>query len=317
MPPRGKTDLAHPQAADWVLGTLGPDETAAFRLHLGSCPHCQAAVAEFRELGQLLRQLPPAAELPPGLEARTITSVLAAVAEDRTPTRIHRVPTGLTAAAQREGAAEVHDVPGPAAASGATSPHWIPPAVSAPAVSPETGPASEPGAVPEPGAGERPGGPGAKIIRFPRWRGRTGLLTIASAVAAAILAAVIVLPRLGGGLPADALAFRLASPTGQAASGTVTARQDPSGSWNITLTVAHLKHFGDTPWYECWYVDPAHRKVASAGTFIVPASGGGTFTMTSAVDPHDFSLMEIRVESPDGTGARQGTVVLSGRATKA
>ena len=74
-----------------------------------------------------------------------------------------------------------------------------------------------------------------------------------------------------------------------AATGQATARQDASGSWNITLTVHHLKNFGDAKWYECWYVSRRHGRWHSAGTFLVPDSGSGTFSMTSAVDPHDFS----------------------------
>ena len=81
MPPNGKADLAHPEAADWVMGTLGPAQAEDFQRHLTDCPHCQAAVGEFGELGQMLQHLPPAAEPPPGLEARTIASVLAAAAK--------------------------------------------------------------------------------------------------------------------------------------------------------------------------------------------------------------------------------------------
>jgi hypothetical protein len=98
-----------------------------------------------------------------------------------------------------------------------------------------------------------------------------------------------------------------------AATGQATARQDASGSWNITLTVHHLKNFGDAKWYQCWYVSGQHRQVASAGTFLVPDSGSGTFSMTSAVDPHDFSTMEITIGPPNNTGALSGTVILSGR----
>src|SRR5690348_12273406 len=83
MPPKGQAELAHPQAADWVTGTLGPDDAVLFQFHLKGCPHCQAAVAEFGQLGQLLRHLPPAAEPPPALEARTIAGILAAAAADR------------------------------------------------------------------------------------------------------------------------------------------------------------------------------------------------------------------------------------------
>ena len=74
MPPKGKADLAHPEAADWVLGTLGPEQAEDFQRHLTSCLHCQTTVAEFGQLGQMLQHLPPAAELPPGLEARVLAA---------------------------------------------------------------------------------------------------------------------------------------------------------------------------------------------------------------------------------------------------
>ena len=256
MPPKGQAELAHPQAADWVTGTLGPDDVVLFQFHLKGCPHCQAAIAEFGQLGQLLRQLPPAAEPPPALEARTIAGVLAAAAADRSSTR----------------------------------------------------------------AGTRAGGM-AKVIRFPRWRSRTGLLTIASAVAAAVIAVLLVGPGLGA--QKASFAFRLAPPrgSGQAASapsGSAAARQDSSGSWNITLTVRHLKDVGPKRWYECWYVSRDGQAV-SAGTFVVPPSGNGTFPMTSSADPTEFQSMEITIQSAskDGKdGALQHPIVLSGSAKK-
>jgi anti-sigma-K factor RskA len=248
MPPRGQTDLAHPQAADWVLGTLRPDDAVIFQFHLRGCLHCQAAVAEFGPLGQMLRHLPPAAAPPPALEARTITSVLAAAGQDR--------------------------------------------------------------------AGTQAGGL-AKVIRFPRWRSRTGLFTIASAVAAAVIAVLLVVPGLGA--PKASFAFQLVSPhgPGRAASGSATARQDTSGSWNITLTVRHLTNVGPNRWYECWYVSRDGRQAVSAGTFVVPPGGSGTFAMTSSADPRDFQSMEITIQSPSRNGALQPkAVVLSGNAKK-
>jgi len=256
MPPKGQAELAHPQAADWVTGTLGPDDIVLFQFHLKGCPHCQAAIAEFGQLGQMLRQLPPAAEPPPALEARTIAGVLAAAAADRSST-------------------------------------W---------------------------AGTRADGM-ARVIRFPRWRSRTGLLTIAGAVAAAVIAVLLVVPGLGA--QKASFAFRLAPPrgSGQAASapsGSATARQDSSGSWNITLTVRHLKDVGPKRWYECWYVSRDGQAV-SAGTFVVPPSGNGTFPMTSSADPTEFQSMEITIQSAskDGKdGALQHPIVLSGSAKK-
>ena len=264
MPPRGQAggqaggqaELAHPQAADWVMGTLGSDDRVLFQFHLKGCPHCQAAVAEFGQLGQLLRHLPPAAEPPPALEARTITSVLAAAAQD--------------AAAQDQAS---------------------------------THPSTQAGGM-------------AKVIRFSRWRSRTGLLTIASAAAAAVIAVLLVVTGLGGAQRAG-FAFQLVSARGpgQAASGSATARQDSSGSWNVTLTVHHLKNVGPKRWYECWYVSRDGRQAVSAGTFLVPPSGSGTFTMTSSADPRDFQSMEITIQSP-GNGARQPSAVLSGKGKK-
>ena len=262
MPPKGQAELAHPQAADWVTGTLGPDDVVLFQFHLKGCPHCQAAVAEFGQLGQLLRQLPPAAEPPPALEARTIAGLLAAAAADRAGTRADGM------AGDR--------------------------------------------------AGPQPGGL-AKVIRLPRWRSRTGLLTIASAVAAAVIAVLLVVPGLGA--QKASFAFRLAPPrgSGQAASGpsgSATARQDSSGSWNITLTVRHLKDVGPKRWYECWYVSRDGRQAVSAGTFAVPPSGNGTFPMTSSADPRDFQSMEITIQSASKDGALHHEIVLSGSAKK-
>jgi hypothetical protein len=303
MPPKNHAELAHPQAADWVMGTLGPDEAVGFQLHLQGCPHCQAAIAEFGQLGQMLRHLPPAAEPPPALEARTIAGILAAAAEDRTATRVHQIPVGLAAAAEDRTATEIHPVPRetPAAADAAPPPQLA-------EISP---------ALVETGTDQEPGGM-AKVIRFPRWHGRAGLLAIASAAAAAIIAAVLILPGLGGGLPEGAFAFRLVPPAGSglAASGTAVARQDASGSWDVTLTVHHLENFEDKKWYQCWYVSRDGRQVVSAGTFLVPDSGSGTFSMTSAVDPKVFPTMQLRLQLPSKDGAIQGQVVLVGTGKK-
>jgi hypothetical protein len=279
MPPKGQAELAHPQAADWVTGTLGPDDAVLFQFHLKGCPHCQAAVAEFGQLGQLLRQLPPAAEPPPALEARTIAGVLAAAAAARAADR---------AAADRAAADRAVDQVG-----------------------------TQAGGMAEDRAGKQPGGL-AKVIRFPRWRSRTGLLTIASAVAAAVIAVLLVVPGLGA--QKASFAFRLAPPRGpgqaaSAASGSATARQDSSGSWNITLTVRHLKDVGPERWYECWYVSRDGRAV-SAGTFVVSSSGNGTFPMTSSADPREFQSMEITVQSASKNGALQHPIVLSGSAQR-
>jgi hypothetical protein len=158
---------------------------------------------------------------------------------------------------------------------------------------------------------------------MPAWRRYRGRLAAVVAVAAAIITAAIVVPlSLGGGriTPAQATvviplhATAAANVIGYgAATGRATAHQDASGSWDITLTVSGLKNFGDSRWYECWYVSPQHRQVGSAGTFLVPDSGSGTFSMTSAVDPRDFPTMEVTIGPPSTNGALAGTVILSGQ----
>ena len=157
-----------------------------------------------------------------------------------------------------------------------------------------------------------------EVTPLPIWRRYPRRLAAAFAVAAAIIAAAIVIPfSLGRGGLAEAVTFHMTTPPGstQTASGTAVARPDASGSWTITLTVRHLRPSGDSLWYECWYVgaDKAgHPQVASAGTFLVPDGGSGTFSMTSAADPRQFKTMQIRLEQPGATGAIQGPVVLTG-----
>ena len=161
------------------------------------------------------------------------------------------------------------------------------------------------------------------VTRLPAWRRYRGRLAAVVAVAAAIITAAIVIPlSVGGGritpaqatvvIPLHATAAAKVSGYGTA-TGRATAHHDASGSWDITLTVHDLKNFGDSQWYECWYVSPQHRQVATAGTFLVPDSGSGTFSMTSAVDPHDFPTMEITIGPPSKDGSLAGTVILSGQ----
>lgn len=155
--------------------------------------------------------------------------------------------------------------------------------------------------------------------RLPAWRYR-GRLAAGIAIAAAVITAAIVLPlSLGGGQATSATAVIPLHATTMArldgfgaATGRATARQDASGSWTISLTVAHLKSFGDRKWYTCWYVS-RDGQVASAGTFQVPDSGSWTFPMTSAADPRDFRTMEITLGAPSSNGARAGPVILSGQ----
>jgi anti-sigma factor RsiW len=65
-------ELAHPEAAGWVLGTLDPDDAAWFAGHLPLCPDCRAAVAEFGPVARLLATAAPADQALPGLLARAL-----------------------------------------------------------------------------------------------------------------------------------------------------------------------------------------------------------------------------------------------------
>ena len=73
-------ELAHPEAAGWVLGVLDGFDADRFPGHLRSCPDCQAAVAELGPTARMLRAAAPAAAPPPDLQARTLASVAQAAA---------------------------------------------------------------------------------------------------------------------------------------------------------------------------------------------------------------------------------------------
>jgi hypothetical protein len=76
-------ELAHPEAAGWVLGTLDPGDAEWFAGHLPSCPDCRAAVAEFGPAARLLATAAPADLPQPGLQARTLAGVARAATDAR------------------------------------------------------------------------------------------------------------------------------------------------------------------------------------------------------------------------------------------
>ena len=325
MPPNGKTDLAHPEAADWVLGTLGPAQAEDFPRHLTDCLHCQAAVAEFGQLGQLLRHLPPAAEPPPGLEARTIASVLAAAAkypapkadprsdpEDQAATRVQPRPQLQPPAGDETQIQPRPRLQPPAGDETRVQPRprLQPPAGDETRVQPR--PQLQPPAKPQ----ARP-----EVTRLPVWRHYRGRLAAVAAAAAAIITAAIVIPlSLGGGriTPATATvviplhATTAAKLIGDgAATARATARQADQ-SWTFTLNVHGLKPLPGNDFYECWWVAPGHtRLLATGGSFVVGNSGSTTVTMTTGVDPtQQFTTMEITAESPSKDGALNGPILL-------
>lgn len=68
-------ELAHPEAAGWVLGVLDAADADRFAGHLRSCPDCRAAVAELGPAARLLQTAAPAGAPPAALQARTLASV--------------------------------------------------------------------------------------------------------------------------------------------------------------------------------------------------------------------------------------------------
>lgn len=73
-------ELAHPEAAGWVLGILDGFDAERFGGHLQSCPDCRAAVTELGPAARMLPSAAPAEVPPPSLRARTLASVAQAAA---------------------------------------------------------------------------------------------------------------------------------------------------------------------------------------------------------------------------------------------
>jgi len=293
-------ELAHPEAFDFVFGNLPPARRAEFERHLAECRYCQGVIEEYGEIGGIIKLLPPHVEPPADLETRTVAAMVAA-------------PGVQQAEPDRRPDAEVYPV---LEVRHAAEPETlIQPR-------PQLGPPAEDATQPRPTLVNQPApdetaDPPA-VTRLPVWRRYPGRLAAVVAIAAAIIAAAIVVPlSRGPGSPAQptvVIALRVtAAGTAHgfgAATGQAIARQDASGSWDITLTVQHLKHFDQAPWYECWYVSQDGRQAASAGTFLVAPGGSRTFAMTSAVDPRDFRTMEITLQSPSNDGALGGSLVI-------
>lgn len=285
-------ELAHPDAFDYVFGNLAPARRAEFDRHRAGCRYCQGVIAEYGEIGGIIKLLPPQAEPTADLEDRTVAAMTAAVGEQpaEPETLIKPRPQlGLAAEDATQPRPTLVNQPAPAETAD-------PPAVP------------DPPAIPDPPA----------VMRLPVWRRYPGRLAAAVAIAAAIIAAAVVVPLRGSPAQATVVIALRVTAAGQAkgfgaATGQAVARQDASGSWDITLTVQHLKHFDPKPWYECWYVSQDGRQAASAGTFLVPVSGSRTFTMTSAADPREFRTMEITLQAPSNDGARGGVVILQGQ----
>jgi anti-sigma-K factor RskA len=76
----------HPDLGGFLLGTLEPDEAAAFAEHLADCPACRAELDQLAGIPGLLGDVPPLEPLPAGLEERTFAAIEAAAAQPTGPT---------------------------------------------------------------------------------------------------------------------------------------------------------------------------------------------------------------------------------------
>ncbi len=314
MPAEGQADLAHPEAADWVLGTLEAAESEVFQLHLTGCGHCQLAVAEFGRVGRILQHLPPAAEPPPDLEERTISDVLDAAAGDRTETHLPRITAAFPPAAQPA-------PPGPAAQIPLAPPQLASYYRPSPGTRRRPVPWAEDD---EPVRAVAKVYPAAAVAvnQPPRRRRRTGRYASAGAAVAVLVVAIAFLPGFSGNTSAEPsvlgteapVVIPLHSAPGTAASGQAMAQRMPGG-WSIQLSVHRLKPLAAGEFYECWFAGagnkPGHLVLISAGTFSTGRSGSASVSMWSAANPRQFRTVEITAQSP-GRASQLGRVILSG-----
>ncbi len=77
------TPGVHAEVAGWALGALGPYESAEFPGHLRECAGCAAELQRLGPVRRLLDTAAPEAELPAGLQARTLGAVQRAAATRR------------------------------------------------------------------------------------------------------------------------------------------------------------------------------------------------------------------------------------------
>jgi Anti-sigma-K factor rskA len=284
-------ELAHPDAFDFAFGNLPSVKRPEFSRHLSGCPHCQKVIDEYREIGQVIKLLPPHVEPAADLEERSVAAMVAALAgkqtEDERPADV-----------QDHSATRVYPIP-------RRRPSPVPETQIQPR--PQLQPPAEPTARP-------------MATRPPAWRRYPRRLAGVIAAAAAIIVAAIIIPvSLAGRSPAVATVviplhattaarvFGVADATARA-----TARQVDQ-SWTFDLTVHGLKVLPGNDFYECWWVTPGHtRLLATGGSFIVGNSGSTTVTMTTGVDPtQQFRAMEITAETPSNDGALKGPVLLT------
>lgn len=142
-----------------------------------------------------------------------------------------------------------------------------------------------------------------------RRRGRRFAQLGTAAAACLALVAVLTLGNLG--VQPQTASFALSPVAGGAMRAEANARKVANG-WEVDLTAVNLP----PGQYECWYTGPGDLpgtpNRVSAGTFKVEPNGQVEVTMTVAVSPLQFTMMEISKEPADNNPAMTGTVVLRG-----
>src|SRR5690349_9733014 len=85
--------LEHPEVAGWALGSLDPDDVAAFGPHLQTCEQCRGEIAEFTPVARSVALAAPAAEPPADLEFKVVAAVQhAAMAESAATSAVPEAP---------------------------------------------------------------------------------------------------------------------------------------------------------------------------------------------------------------------------------
>ena len=126
---------------------------------------------------------------------------------------------------------------------------------------------------------------------------------------------MVVVQQVGQAAPAVA-SFSL-TPVASNAAGTVIVHRSSNG-WTLDASLKRLPPLKGNEYYECWYLrspDAPPSDAITGGSFTSGRSSG-TFTMTSAADPHHYKIMEIAIQHPGDSG-RPGTVILRGSAQPA
>ena len=322
-------EAAHPDAFDFVFGNLPSAKRADFNRHLTGCGYCRAVVDEYSEIGGIIRQLPPHVEPPAEVEDRIVDAMVAALAERRAePDAVDQDATRVYPIPQPSAVPETHLHPRPQLQPPAERETQLrPPAGRETQLQPPAGRETrfDPSTADQPAPAEAQPQDRPLVTGLPVWRRpRARLAAIAALAAAVIIAALVVITNLGGGrlTPAQATAAVTLHATTAAklmgdgaATGRATAHQ-AGPSWTFQMAVHGLKMLSGNDVYECWWVGPGSTKadpqLVSGGTFIVDDSGSASVTMTTGIDPRQFSTMEVTAESP-GTGALRGVVLLIGQ----